>query len=783
MSVFPSQKLSLKEKLKVDDVTQKHWGHNCVDYLIDNSNWSQDYEEIVRIKRMVDGEINDDDYNHVLNPFNTSIDRYKRFGAQLRDFNILNPVRDLYLGEFGKRFKNIQVFETNPEDESLYKQGLERVIKNYYTQKAINQLNSLGLQTGQEDVDQQTLDEVVGKYKEDFDTNRIIEGQATLDFLKYDKELDELYQNVYGDWIDCGRAFTYKDISFNDVNIEWVPCEELSVPKTGSSDFIEDRGWAVRRRVIPPHELLDKFHDELDEAAKDYLDEILTNDAVGMQGETQSVILPTQYISKNDRYKAPFSSQKEGVVLYHTTWKSWQKVGLLTYMDEFGQIQTMEVDETYKLDKSNGDVSIKWDWISQVWEGFRIDNSEHYFRIRPIPYNRMALNNKSLQKLPYNGRMMLTTDGKVKSIMKTGEPYQIIYNIVKYQFEKIINKNKDKIMVIPQGLIPKGINGWDEEKFMYYSYANSLMVIDETSPTAGLALQGIKVLDASLAGYAKEMIELLAAIKMEWWESIGMNRQRYGDTKASDGKGITEQAIFRSAIISEELNRRFEKLQEKDYAGLLDLSKLAYIKGKKGQYINSDQQVAYLTINPDDALKRLGSEFGVFVRNSGKEQEKLDALKEYAFAYAQNGGSAEMFMSMLDTTNFTKGKAYITHLEQLEKQRQERMENAANEANKEIEKSRAATEQNKLDVEVYKADKDYDKTIDAKLLDLGSNLDDKGSNEADNTKMEEERRMNDHKIEKENKELSISEQDLERKKKETQAKIKQINKPQPVKSN
>src|SRR5690606_39712207 len=104
--------------------------------------------------------------------------------------------------------------------------------------------------------------------------------------------------------------------------------------------------------------------------------------------------------------------------------------------------------------------------------------------------------------------------------------------------------------------------GSNEENFFYYANANSMMFIDETSPTASLALQGIKVLDMSLANYARDMIEIMTTIKNEWWEKIGMNRQRFGDVKASDGKGNTEQAIFRSSVISENLSRRFEKLEE-----------------------------------------------------------------------------------------------------------------------------------------------------------------------------------------------------------------------------
>jgi hypothetical protein len=52
----------------------------------------------------------------------------------------------------------------------------------------------------------------------------------------------------------------------------------------------------------------------------------------------------------------------------------------------------------------------------------------------------MELNNSSAQKISYNGRFNTSSTGEVRSIVKSGRPYQVIYNILHYQFEKTINK-------------------------------------------------------------------------------------------------------------------------------------------------------------------------------------------------------------------------------------------------------------------------------------------------------------------------------------------------------
>ena len=56
--------------------------------------------------------------------------------------------------------------------------------------------------------------------------------------------------------------------------------------------------------------------------------------------------------------------------LWHTTWKSYKKIGFLTYLDEMGMPQETIVTEDY-INIGN-EIDIKWDWIIEVWEGYRI---------------------------------------------------------------------------------------------------------------------------------------------------------------------------------------------------------------------------------------------------------------------------------------------------------------------------------------------------------------------------------------------------------------------------
>lgn len=69
------------------------------------------------------------------------------------------------------------------------------------------------------------------------------------------------------------------------------------------------------------------------------------------------------------------------------------KQGILKHRDLLGNIVESVVDENYEFDASAGDIEIEWEWINQVWEGWRIGgcHSGIYIKPRPIEVQREGL--------------------------------------------------------------------------------------------------------------------------------------------------------------------------------------------------------------------------------------------------------------------------------------------------------------------------------------------------------------------------------------------------------
>ena len=189
--------------------------------------------------------------------------------------------------------------------------------------------------------------------------------------------------------------------------------------------------------------------------------------------------------------------------------------------------------------------------------------------------------------------------------------------------------------------------------------ALGFMIYDETAPNAQQFIGGIKAIDMSLGQAMDKMWQNLLSIKDECWDLIGMNRQRYGATYASDGKATNEQAVAGASTQTAPMFFQFDKFMESDYRGLLDISKVAFIDGKKAAYINSDGRTAWFEMNADEALDYMESDFNIFAMNSTFEQEKVEKAQSMLLTLGQNGTTSDTLLELLDANSISKMKRYV----------------------------------------------------------------------------------------------------------------------------
>lgn len=650
----------------------KEWYANNADYHIAQCNWmSVSKTEMDDLFRARDGILTKQMYRHVLNPYNTEKQEYLSFPADLRNYDIIKPVVETFMGEKASQFPNPMVVCMNDDAPNKLKIYLKQQEQAYLAQMFVNELNEQGMEGGPPTKEvPEDIPAEIKKIELNWDDTRAIVGQEALNYLVYDLELRDTHQELFDDWLTLGRFTTYKDVYRDDITYERI--DPRQIWSSGSdTHFIEDGEWVVRQLRLSIPQVIDRFREELEPKQIDTLEQ--RYHGLIRRDPRQKVIIPETGDSV---------AYVQGLVeVYHIVWKAYRRIGIVTYYDPLTEEETeMEVPDDYHADVVNGDIRIRYEWINEVHEVYRIGEKslDMYVRGRAIPVQRNEISNTSICKLPYNGRYDDSDLGGLKSVVKQGLTYQVLFNTIHYRAELILAKNKDKVMLMPIGLKPKE---WDTDKWLYEMDTTNIAWFNEVADNAPAVMQALKAIDMSLGNYVEQVYNILDRIKAEWWDSIGINRQRMSDVRERDGKANTEQAIFRSSVITAELFRKFDKTIERDYNGILDYSKVAFSKGKKGAYITSDQRKAFIDVNGTEYME---SDLGCFVKDTIKEAERLEAMKMNAQAMLQNGVSAGAVADVVDADNVSAVKRILTDADKAQKEYEQSLEQSKVEAQQQM---------------------------------------------------------------------------------------------------
>lgn len=746
---LPKQKISKSEKLAKPKLNKKAWGEQCIDAIIESSSFDLTEKSVLATYyKAYNGELDNSYYTHILNPYNTTNEKYKRFPAKLRNYNILKPIIDLMLGEKSKQPFSFQVISTNEDSTSLKDIQKKELIKQLFQQQFVNELNSLGFNSGVESQEVPDISEALAVFEKSYKDNRAIMGQSALEYLSYNLDLKDELQEGFFDWLVSGQVYSYKGVSYDDVEYEIVNPADISYYASPNTKFVEDGDWACRKSIMTVNQVIDRFRDHI---ADEQLDKL--ENPYSPHGIIDNVFTP-----------AKESDLAREVGVYHCTWKSFRKIGFLTYVDELGEINTEVVSEEFKITDPETQM-IEWEWISEVWEGYKLDR-DIYIKIQPVEVQRNGVNNISICKLPYNGRVYSNRNADNVSIIQLGIPYQVLYNIFHYKLELSVAKNKDKILLMEMNTIPKR-HGWDEEKFMYWADANGVAFIDSTAEGKSgerVTFNQFQVLDMTLGQFINQMFELLKLVKEEWEDTLGITRQRKGQTNSSDAVGVTERAVFQSSVITEELFRRYRNFEKAELQGLLDVSKIAWKNGKKGTYLNSDYRQMFLEIDPAFYME---SDFDVFVTNSSEDATKLETLRNIAIQFAQNGSRPSTIAEILDAGNFIKIKDKLVEVEKIEQQLAAQAQQAEQMAQQQLEQMRIEDREDQQLFESIEREKDRNLQRELKGMDLSlkSETPVMEDNSADMEKISIEREKIRADIEKHNKDIATKEKDLRSKEK------------------
>lgn len=642
---FPVQRVSAAEKEKAS------WYANSIDYVIAAGVACNDRNDTDTKLSILRGDIPNEFYKKTLNPYNASKEKYTRFPATMRNFDIMSDIIRRYVSEYYKGIHEFTVGANNPDivlaKNAKLKQEVNRLCEQAFMQefeKNLKQLVQDAEANGQpaETVNPQDampdMETFIKNFNENYIDDESKQGQDVLDYIRSITKDTIIYLTAMFNWCALGECYTYGDIRGNQIIKECVPVNE-AFPIPNENYLVEDHDMFARRMMMSYQQIIDTFDDVLDDKDRKYLE---TFYAQSKNSSAAPVLLKyDQYFETYPEYcekftdiernlfrKEPIRIHDVNTTLYevwHVVWRGEAKRGIVTRINEVGFEEQIVVEEDYVFNPENGDINIEWKFEPQVYEGYRIGGRNYGIypiHARPIAYQRNG-------KLPYNGIMeVLPLMGKF-SIIKLITPFQIMRNIFIYHREMVIAKLKLAILLMPQSLIES-----DTEDKIYKMAADGVLLVDDEDDTAGTKMQQVRFLQSQMGDYITQLTNLIESIKMEAREMVDMNMQRYGDIAQSSGVGTTQEAIARSSMGSVIIFQMFDEMRRADYDRDIDFGKLAFIDGLQITFTDDQRRRRTLSL---DVNSFINSDYSTTVRNEQKELDKLRQLKDWAFSAAQNG--------------------------------------------------------------------------------------------------------------------------------------------------
>jgi hypothetical protein len=679
---FPQQRVSASTKSKAD------WYANCIDYIIDAGLSFNDRSEAEEALNILHGNIPNEYYKKTLNPYNSNKERYTRFPATMRNYDIMSDVIRRYVSEYYKGVHDFVATANNPEITlkrnaklqekvmQLCQQEFQRTIE-----QNLQQMQQQAAQNGtpMEQINPQEAIPDVEQFVKDFNEKYVDDeskqAQDILDFVKSITNDNTIYLSAFFNFCTLGECYTYTDVRGDEIYKECVPVIE-AYPIPNEKPFVEDHDMFARKMLMSYSQIIDMFDDVLTKKDKEFLDKFYNTQS---PLSTRTQFLYSQYFEYFPDVCEKFQKEerdlfrKESVHIaadnnnlfevWHVVWKGEAKQGILTYINEVGFPTQRIVEEGYQLNPDAGDIDIEWVYEPQVYEGYRIGTrytAIYPIKARAIPYNRNG-------KLPYNGIMeVLPMMGKF-SIIKIITPFQIMRNIIAYHREMVIAKNKMLVLLIPESLIAS-----DEEDKIYRMAADGTLYVDDSEDTNSQKMAQIRMLNANLGDYITQLTNLIEAIKVEARELVDMNAQRYGNITQYAGHGTTQEAIAQSSMGTIVIITVFDEMRSRDYQRDIDYCKFAYIEGLQTSFFDDLHRRRYISL---DVNSFVNSDISIYAKNDQKELDKINQLRQWAFSAAQNG-DLDMALAAITGNNVPQIKDTINKFMEVKRQHEQQMQQA-----------------------------------------------------------------------------------------------------------
>lgn len=635
-----TERLTFNQK----NANDKQWYKDRADQL-DNYRLSRDDRLNMKVNYdLFNNKVRMSDFEYVCKPLGNNVGALP---AKMTNKDIVSGKIKSLLGMEMKRVFNYKVIAVNPEATTRKEQkqfdmlkqsvvnAIMRPIEEQLMMETQQQIEGRELtpeeqqqiqQEVQERLQVMTPDEVKIYMQRKYQDPVEVMASQLLKYLEQKCDLKHKFNNMFKHMLLSAKGICYVGILNGEPEVWVVNPMRFNYDHSPDSEFIEDGDWATCEYRMSPSQIISFFGNHL--KTKD-IDNIYKSQNVFESLDQDDLFI---------RFDTENNEIIRGIPVIHCTWKSLRKIGFLTYQDiETGEINTKLVHETYKLNPDFGDIEIKWEWIPEVYETWKIKAIENiYVQMQPIPGQFKDLDNLYHCKLPYYGAVIDSTNSEETSLMDRLKYYQYFYNIIMYRIEMLMASDKGKKMMMNINAIPDDL-GIDVEKWMYF--VESSPFIWYNSNDEGTQYNDVntlsKVIDLSLISDINNYINVAEYIRQQCGRSVGITDQVEGAIGNREAVRNVQQSLNQSGYILEPFFQLHDQVKKNILTALIETAKVAYssLEKVKISYILDDMSQQLLTIEPG-LLDN--STIGIFISDTSRTEEIKQTIEQLAHAALQN---------------------------------------------------------------------------------------------------------------------------------------------------
>jgi len=526
-----------------------------------------------------------------------------------------------------------------------------------------------------------------------------------LKYCYYDQEIKTKKLETFEDTLTADRCFIYSGWKHGKPYFEIRNPLYSGFHKAPNQQFVNKGDYFWYKKAITPAEALDNYgyileDNDLDNlgisttaASKENLNKYL-RDEVGFEmlksmdtsyNSNISKEIGTHQVRGNSRRIQSNSLIWET----HIEFKAFREMIFLSYLDDYGKNITLLVSKDFEIPKTankinfinkHGQESIKYVWIDGIdkteytaeilwiprkYEVVRLGNNV-YPICREVPYQNTNLNSPYTSfNLSTFGAVFTSRNAASVSLLERALPSYFQFLYVKHIQNRELAKYQGAVQAIDVDQIPDSLGQDIYGEPIRDKVASYLLYLKKTNKDfysgSQNSLGGLPPATRSpgssgyMLGTAAELMnlqQLLEYIDREIGLSMGISPQREAAFSSNTNVTDNKQAIIQSSHITEP----YFYLHNEVWKGALNdylMNFRAYCERLFEEYPNEEHVFHYVTQDGVEELFKVTPkslqhiDIGLYLSNSGQDQQYLDYMLNNVQAFAQNSEGVEMISNLI----------------------------------------------------------------------------------------------------------------------------------------